>query len=185
MSNALLEFFASAAIIVVSGISMARTADTISRVTGLGHLLGGALPVATATSLPELLVGINAVNQGWVDLAVGDLLGAAVINMLVLAALDTLQPSRGRMLSRAAAAHALSGRMSMTLLALVGIAVFIPDSIDVSVARVSIWLWLVVGAYFLGCVWSSLTSGLPRSRSAKMPNACLHGHGCSSRWSAT
>lgn len=120
MSTALLEFLASAAIIVVSGIGMARTVDTISRVTGLGQLLGGALLVATATSLPDLLVGINAVNRGWVDLAVGDPLGAALINMLVLAALDMLKPSRGRMLSRAAAAHALSGTMSMTLLALVG-----------------------------------------------------------------
>ena len=50
MSIALLEFLASAAIIVVSGIGTARAADTISRVTGLGHLLGGALLVATATS---------------------------------------------------------------------------------------------------------------------------------------
>jgi cation:H+ antiporter len=150
MSTALLEFLASAAIIVVSGIGMARTADTISRVTGLGQLLGGALLVATATSLPDLLVGINAVNRGWVDLAVGDLLGAALINMLVLAGLDMLKPSRGRMLSRAAAAHALSGTMSMTLLALVGIAVFIADTIDVTVGGVSIWLWMVVGAYFLG-----------------------------------
>jgi cation:H+ antiporter len=150
MSFALLQFFASAAIIVVSGVGMARTSAAISRVTGLGQLLGGALLVATATSLPDLLVGINAVRNGWVDLAVGDLLGAALINMLVLAGLDMLQPSRGRMLSRAAAAHALSGTMSMTLLALVGIAVFIPDRINVSVGGVSIGLWIVAGAYFLG-----------------------------------
>lgn len=150
MSIAVLEFLASAAIIVVSSVGMARTADTISRVTGLGQLLGGALLVATATSLPDLLVGINAVRNGWVDLAVGDLLGAALINMLVLAVLDMLKPSRGQMLSRAAAAHALSGTMSMTLLALVGIAVFVPDRINASVGEVSIGLWIVVGAYFLG-----------------------------------
>ena len=147
---ALLQFLFSAAIIVVSGIGMARTADTISRVTGMGQLLAGALLVAVATSLPDLLVGINAVRNGWVDLAVGDLLGAALINMLVLAGLDMLGASRGRMLSRAAAAHALSGTMSMTLLALVGIAVFIPDGVDVSVGGVGIGLWVVAGAYFLG-----------------------------------
>jgi cation:H+ antiporter len=150
MSIALLQFFASAAIIIASGIGMARTADTLSRVTGLGQLLAGALLVAAATSLPDLLVGINAVRNGWVDLAVGDVLGAALMNLLVLAVLDMLHPSRGRMLSRTAAAHALSGTMSMTLLALVGIAVFIPDTINVSVGGVSIGLWFVVGAYFLG-----------------------------------
>lgn len=40
--------------------------------------------------------------------------------------------------------------MSMTLLALVGIAVFIPDRINVTVGGVSIGLWVVAGAYFLG-----------------------------------
>src|SRR3970040_1490291 len=119
MSIALLQFFASAAIIIASGIGMARTADTLSRVTGLGQLLAGALLVAAATSPPDLLVGINAVRHGWVDLAVGDVLGAALMNLLVLAVLDMLHPSRGRMLSRTVAAHALSGTMSMTLLALV------------------------------------------------------------------
>jgi hypothetical protein len=44
-----------------------RTADTVSRVTGLGQLLGGALLVATATSLPDLFVGISAARNGWVD----------------------------------------------------------------------------------------------------------------------
>lgn len=51
---------------------MARTADTISRVTGLGEFLGGALLVVTVPSLPDLLVGINTVRNDWVDLAVGD-----------------------------------------------------------------------------------------------------------------
>lgn len=130
MLTALLEFLASAAIIIASGIGMARTADALSRVTGMGHFLAGALLVAIATSLPDLLFGINAVRNGWVDLAVGDLLGAALMNMLVLAGLDMLQPSRGRMLSRAAAAHAISGTMAMSLLAIVGIAVFIPDRLN-------------------------------------------------------
>jgi cation:H+ antiporter len=149
MLNALLEFLVSAAIIVGSGIGMARTADAISRITGLGQLLGGALLVATASSLPDLLVGIDAARNGWVDLAVGDPLGAALINMLILAGLDMAGSSRGRMLSRTAAAHALSGAMCMTLLALVGIAVFVPE-LSVTVGGVGVGLWAVVGAYFLG-----------------------------------
>jgi Ca2+/Na+ antiporter len=52
----------------------------------------------TATSLPDLLVGISAARNGRVDLAVGDLLGTALINIFVLAGLEMLHPSRGRML---------------------------------------------------------------------------------------
>jgi cation:H+ antiporter len=145
-----LQFFFSAAIIVPSAILMARSADTISRVTGLGQFLGGALLVAIATSLPDLLVGVSAVRSGWVDLAVGDLLGAALMNLLVLAGLDMLHPSHGRMLSRTAAAHALSGTMTMTLLALAGIAVFVPDRLNATVGGVGAGLWCIVAAYFLG-----------------------------------
>lgn len=104
MSIALLGFFASAAIIAVSGVGMARTADTISRVTGLGQLLGGALLVTTATSLPDLFVGISAARNGWVDLTVGDLLGAALINILVL--------GRPRHVAPIAWANALAGGCS-------------------------------------------------------------------------
>jgi cation:H+ antiporter len=150
MLIALLHFLAAAGIIVPSAMVMARSADAMSRLTGMGQLLGGALLVAAATSLPDLLVGINAVRNGWVDLAVGDLLGAALLNMLILAGLDMLRASRGRMLSRTAAAHALSGTMTVILLALVGIALFISDRLSVTLGGIGIGLWAVVIAYFLG-----------------------------------
>lgn len=116
-----------------------------------------ALLVATVTSVPDLLVGINAVRNGWVDLAVGDLLGAALMNMLILAGLDMARSSRGRMMSRTAAAHALSGAMAMTLLALAGMAVFVPERLNITFGGVGVGLWAVVAAYFLGL------SGLLRS----------------------
>jgi cation:H+ antiporter len=146
----ILQFLISGAVIVVGGIGLARSADAIARVTGLGQMLAGALLVATATSLPDLVVGISSARNGWVNLIVGDLLGAALINLLILALLDLSHFSRGRMLSRMGAAHALSGTMSMTLLAIVGISVFIPDRFDVTFCGVGIGLWVVAGAYFLG-----------------------------------
>jgi hypothetical protein len=53
---ALLQFFVSAAIIVPS--AMARTADSISRVTRMGQLLGDAILVTSATALAGLFVGV-------------------------------------------------------------------------------------------------------------------------------
>jgi cation:H+ antiporter len=148
--TALLQLLLSGVIIVIGGITMARTSDAISRLTGIGHFIGGALLIASATSLPDLLVGVNAVRNGWVDLAVGDLLGAALMNMLVLAVLDMARSSRGRMLSRTAAAHALSGAMAMTLLALVGIAVAVPERLNPSIGGVDAGVWAVGAAYCLG-----------------------------------
>jgi cation:H+ antiporter len=150
MWPALIQFLVSAAFIVAGGIGLTYAADAISRATGLGQLLAGALLISTATSLPDLVVGISAARNGWADLIVGDLLGAALTNLAILAALDLLQPSRGRMLSQMAAAHALSGTMSMTLLAIAGMAVFLPERLNATFGGIGVGLWAAVGAYFLG-----------------------------------
>jgi cation:H+ antiporter len=77
--------------------------------------------LAAATSLPELTVDLSAIRMGLPDLAVGDLLGSSLMNLLILAGLDLSHHSRGRMLSRQAAAHALSGSVSVGLTALVAL----------------------------------------------------------------
>jgi cation:H+ antiporter len=50
----------------------------------------GAILVAAATSLPELVTDISAVRQGAPGLAVGDLFGSNMANMMILAAADLL-----------------------------------------------------------------------------------------------
>lgn len=147
---ALLQFISAGVGIIVGGIGLARSADLISRRSGMGHLIGGALLISTATSLPDLFVGISAARNGLPNLIVGDLVGAALINLMILAVLDMTNYSRGRLLSRVAAAHALSGAMSVTLLALTGMAVLLPDELNPSIAGVSVGLWAVAAAYLLG-----------------------------------
>jgi cation:H+ antiporter len=118
---AILTFLGSAAVIVVAGTFLSKFADAIADLTGFGRLLIGSVLLAGATSLPELTVDISAVRLGAVDLAVGDLLGSSLMNLLILALLDLTYHSRGKMLSRQAAAHALSGTLAAALTALVGV----------------------------------------------------------------
>ena len=79
--------------------------------------------LAGATSLPELTVDISAVRMGLANLAVGDLMGSNLFNLLILALLDLSHRQRGRMFSRAAAAHALSATVSIALMAMAGISI--------------------------------------------------------------
>lgn len=125
MLAASMQFLAAAAVIVAAGIFLTRCADAIAEATGLGRLLVGSLFLAVATSLPELSVTISAARLGFADLAVGDLLGASLFNMMTLAIVDLAHQSRGRMFSRAAAAHALSATMSITMMALAGLALIL------------------------------------------------------------
>ena len=147
----LLQFLACAAVIVVAGTVLTKCADDIAELTKLGRLLIGSILLAGATSLPELAVDISAIRMGAADLAVGDLLGSCLANLLILAVLDLSQTSNGHMLSRRAAAHALSGSMSVALMALVGISLLTgPKLGDVTLFGISPGLIVVAVAYFGG-----------------------------------
>jgi cation:H+ antiporter len=109
-----IAFFASGAVIVVAGSLLTRYADRISEITGIGRLWIGAVLLAAATSLPELTTGVAAVVFAAPDLAVGDLFGSSMANMLILALIDLAFP-RARALDRAALGHALVACLAMSL----------------------------------------------------------------------
>ena len=146
-----MQFLAAAAVIVAAGVVLTRCADAMAEATGLGRLLVGSLFLAVATSLPEVSVTVSAVRLGFADLAVGDLLGAALFNLLTLAVVDLLHRSRGRMFSRAAAAHALSAAMSICMMALAGIGLVLsPRWPQAAWLSVGVPCWALVAVFFLG-----------------------------------
>jgi cation:H+ antiporter len=127
----LLQFGICAVVIIIAGTFLSKYADAIAERTGLGRLLIGSVLLAGATSLPELTVDISAVRLGAVDLAVGDLVGSSLMNLLILALLDLSRHSRGRMLSKQGAAHALSGSVSAGLTCLLALGLLTASSIGI------------------------------------------------------
>lgn len=86
-----LKFVICAAIIFFAGSKLTKYGDVIGEKTGLSRTWIGIVILATITSFPELANGISAAAAVKVpDLAVGDLLGACMVNMFVLALLDIL-----------------------------------------------------------------------------------------------
>ncbi|MGE5193840.1 MAG: hypothetical protein ACM3U2_15190 [Deltaproteobacteria bacterium] len=151
MLGVIIEFIVAASLVVVAGIVLARCADQIAEVTHLGHLVIGTVLLAAATSLPELTVDLSAVRQGLPDLAMKDLLGSSLMNLLILAVLDLTSHSRGKMLSRMAAGHALAGSMSIALTAIVGFALVTAGRYaDPSLLDVSLPCWAILLGYVFG-----------------------------------
>lgn len=142
MTTAVLQFVVTASVIIVAGAALTRFADAIADLTKMGRLLIGSILLAGATSLPELMVDINAVRFDLPDLAVGDLAGSSLFNLLILAVLDLTQRARGQMLSRTSAAHALSGTASIALTALAAIFILVSHR----------WPHLAVGGIGVGCL---------------------------------
>lgn len=145
------EFLLLAGVVAAAGSLLARSADAIAEVTGLGRLLIGSLMLAAVTSLPELSVDIAAVRAGLTDLAAGDLFGSSLMNLLILAGIDlTIRSGRG-MLSREAASHALSATLGIALTSLAGLAVLTAGKLpEVTLLGISGWSWAILLAYLLG-----------------------------------
>lgn len=151
MTFALIELAVSALVIIIAGTYLSRYADEIAERTGFGRLLIGSVLLAGATSLPELSVDISAVRHDMADLALGDLMGSSLFNLLILAVLDLSVHSQGMMLSRKAARHALSGNVSAVLTGIVAIGLLTQPVLGGGqVLGVSYGLWLVVVAYLFG-----------------------------------
>ncbi len=81
-------FLGAAAVIVLAGSWLSRDGDAIAERSGLGSAWIGAVLVAGATSLPELCTDWQAVKQGHRALAVGDLFGSCMANVLLIGLAD-------------------------------------------------------------------------------------------------
>ena len=120
-----LGFIVCTSVIVYSGTKLSRYGDVIAEKTGLGKVWIGMVLMASVTSLPELVTGISSVTYAGVpDIAVGDVLGSCVFNMLIIAILDAVY----RIMPISAKAHQgniLSAGFGIILLSMVAASLFL------------------------------------------------------------
>jgi cation:H+ antiporter len=101
LAVAIVIFLASAVAVVFLGTYLAKYGDALATLTGWGRLFVGSILVALATSLPEVSNNITAVRIDNPELALGDVLGSNMINMLTLGMVALLFGSK-RFLQRVA-----------------------------------------------------------------------------------
>lgn len=86
-----LQFLLCAAAIAWGGYALSRSADRLADLHGWGRGWVGLALLATVTSLPELSSGLSSVLlHDAPDLAVGNVLGACVVNLTFLVVVDLL-----------------------------------------------------------------------------------------------
>ena len=140
------EFIASAVIIVMAATKLAQYGDIISLRTGLGGMFVGTLLLAGATSLPELLTAINAIDQNVPNLTVGNIFGSSMFNMFLLGVLDLIY-WRVTFLRGLDIGHALSSAIAVGL---TGLAVFfILAQLDPQVGWLGVDSLALIGVYLL------------------------------------
>lgn len=121
--QAYLTFVGLSVAIVGLGIWLASLGDKVATVTGLGQSFVGALLLAGATSLPELVASIAAIRLNAVDLAVSNVFGSNIFNMAILGIYDLVYLRNPLLTNINHAVHVFTAIVAimMTAIALTGL----------------------------------------------------------------
>jgi len=107
LRQAALGYAMAAIVIVGAGIWLPQIGVELARAMGWSHSLVGTLFIAFATSVPELATTWGAVRIGAIDMALGNLLGSNLFDVLILA-VDDMAYLRGSIFSTVQQLHASS-----------------------------------------------------------------------------
>jgi cation:H+ antiporter len=122
LRDAIKGYLQSALAVVLAGSWLPFVARDIADLMGWGQSFVGTLLVAAVTSAPEVAVTLSALRIGAIDMAIANLLGSNLFDILILA-IDDLFYSKGPLLAHVSASHALTAltAVMMGTLVIVGL----------------------------------------------------------------
>ena len=122
MKTAIIHYSINGFIIIIAAVFLPKIGEGLALSTGLGNTFVGNIFIALSTSLPEIVVSISAIKMDAVDLAIGNLFGSNIFNLLILAIDDVLY-IQGPILSFVDANHIISAlsAITMTAIAIIGL----------------------------------------------------------------
>lgn len=77
-------------LLILGGEALVRGASTLAAKVGISPLVIGLVVVSAATSAPELAVTVGAVLRGEPDLALGNVVGSNIVNILLILGLSAI-----------------------------------------------------------------------------------------------
>lgn len=122
LKQAVSRYTLAALIVVSAGIWLPFIGKEMAGVMGWNNTFVGTLFIAFATSVPELVVTLAALRIGALDMAIGNLLGSNLFDILIIA-VDDILFLNGPILSHVSQHHAVSAlsAVMMTGVAIVGL----------------------------------------------------------------
>jgi cation:H+ antiporter len=141
LKRAAVLFTMSALVIIGAASMLPFVAARLAEMTGLGNTFVGSVLVAMTTSLPEVVVSLAAIRIGAQDMAIANMLGSNMFNILVLA-VDDVFYTKGPLFLHIDASHAVTGLMAVIMTGVVVIGLTYPPkkNLFVTVGGASITL---------------------------------------------
>ena len=140
------RFCLAAGVVVAAGVWLPFIATDLARAMQWTESFVGTLLVAMVTSLPELVVTLSALRLGAVDMAIANLLGSNLFNVLILA-IDDVFYVRGPILAAVSPVHAVSAMSAILMSGVVIIALLTKPA--GRVMRLASWASVALGAVYV------------------------------------
>jgi cation:H+ antiporter len=117
-----LLFGVNALALVVAATALPVVGEALANTMGWNETFVGTIFLALVTSVPEVVISIEAVRIGAIDLAIGGILGSNLFDLLILA-IEDLAYVDGPLLGAVGSEHILTAiaALTMTGIALVGL----------------------------------------------------------------
>ncbi|MDH5487074.1 MAG: sodium:calcium antiporter, partial [Gammaproteobacteria bacterium] len=119
LRDALIRYALAASVVVAAGLWLPYVGKDIAQAMAWQETFVGTLFIALATTLPEIVVTISALRIGALDLAISNLLGSNLFNLVIIA-IDDIVYIKGPLLSHVSSLHAVS---ALSVVMMSGVAV--------------------------------------------------------------
>ncbi|QQK74964.1 sodium:calcium antiporter [Salicibibacter cibarius] len=139
-------FILAIIVTVFAAIKISAYSDAISRLSGMGSLLIGTFLLAGATSLPEVTTSVSAIYLNNPDLAVGNVIGSNLFNLLILAVFDVIYRQR-KVLTSIDRQQRYTALFGFIMMAIVPIALFF--TLEIPFFNVGLDTLLIIALYLL------------------------------------
>jgi len=146
-----IQFVACTALLVAAAGMLSRYGDVLAEKTGLGRTWMGAVVLAGATSLPELVSGTSAiVLLDAPNLAVGSIFGSCLFNLALIAVMDLVyQP--GRILTKVEDGHLLSAGLGVLVVSLASASILLGPTLNgPPLMNIGLTSLILIGLYLAG-----------------------------------
>nr|WP_027339899.1 sodium:calcium antiporter [Halonatronum saccharophilum] len=122
LKSAAINFFFAAIVIIIAGIALSYSGDRIALLSGIDQTFMGTILIAAATSLPEIVAAFTAVKINAYDMAIGNVFGSNIFNMLIIFVIDIFY-REGAVLASVSLSHTVTALIGLILsiIAIVGL----------------------------------------------------------------
>ena len=114
LKTAVLNYAMFGVAIMLAAVWLPLISRDLAEATGLGGSFMGTVLVAMTTSLPELVVSVSALRIGATDMAIANLFGSNMFNLVILA-VDDIFYLPGPLLWHVSSSHVMTGFIAMIM----------------------------------------------------------------------